>query len=74
MSSLIEFVVVEIGYVVFFLFFFFSFCWKSKRLFGKGAQVESKDNGTQENCSPTWLRVSDFMVMWNFAVYLIEFY
>lgn len=66
---MIEFVVVVgIGYVVFF------FCWKSERLFGKGAQVESKDNGTQENCSPTWLRVSDFMVMWNFAVYLIEFY
>ena len=35
MSSLIEFVVVEIGYVVFFLFFFFPFAGKARDFLGK---------------------------------------
>ena len=56
------------------LLFFFSFAGKARDFLGKVAQVENKDNGTQENCSPTWLRISGFMVIGNFAVYLIEFY
>lgn len=67
---MIAFVVVEIGCAV----VFFSFAGKARDFLGKVAQVENKDNGTQENCSPTWLRISGFMVIGNFAVYLIEFY
>ena len=36
---------------------------KQEILSGKGARVESRSKGTQENCSASWLAVSGFMVM-----------
>ena len=37
---------------------------KQEILLGRGSQAESsRVKGTQENCSPTWLAVSGFMVM-----------
>ena len=44
------------------LFFFFSD--KARDFIGKGCLGgEQESKGTQENCSVTWLAVSDFMVM-----------
>ena len=39
-------------------------CWQSKRFYWKGRPGgEQEGEGTQENCSATWLPVSGFMVM-----------
>ena len=39
-------------------------CWQSKRLYGEGAPGwRAAGEGTQEDCSTTWLAVSDFMVV-----------